>query len=132
MITVIIISVICLLIASAANAVMDTLAHHYSSSIFTRYNPLFWNPVESWKNKYKNGDPEQGAKFTGSTTIFVLFTDAWHLFKFIQINSYLIAVILPAWLWSGTEWWFGLIGFVVVKILQGIVFNILYHKLFLL
>ena len=32
-------------------------------------------------NKWKNGDPKQGERFLGSSTIFVGLTDAWHLSK---------------------------------------------------
>ena len=33
----------------------------------------------SWTNKYKNHDPQQGAAFIGSTTVFVWTTDLYHL-----------------------------------------------------
>ena len=48
------------------------------------YKKTFWIKALSSNNKYKNNDPKQGAKFLGSTTIFVMFTDAWHLFGFLQ------------------------------------------------
>ena len=31
-------------------------------------NPQFWDNSLSWRNKYRNGDPAQGAKFPFSTT----------------------------------------------------------------
>ena len=42
-------------LAGISNSVMDTLTFHYSSSIFSSSgcDPNFWNPDESWKNKYK-------------------------------------------------------------------------------
>ena len=49
-----------------------------SETTFPTANPQFWNPEISWTNKYKNGDPLQGAKFPGSTTIFVGTTDGYH------------------------------------------------------
>jgi len=67
------------------------------------YKKTFWLKEFSWVNKYKNNDPKQGAKFLGSTTIFVMFTDAWHLFGFIEritliasftIVGYLISISL--------------------------------------
>lgn len=130
MVVILIISAFLLMLASAANAVMDTLAHHYSGSIFARYNPLFWNPAESWKNKYKDSDHTKGAKFPGSTTIFVFMTDAWHLFKFVQINSYLIAISLLAWELLQSDWWVLILIFAIAKTMQGIIFNYLYHKTF--
>ena len=37
------------------------------------------NPKLSWMNKWKNKDYKQGEKFIGSSTVFVMFTDLWHL-----------------------------------------------------
>ena len=57
------------------------------------YKKTFWLKEFSWVNKYKNNDPKQGAKFLGSTTIFVMFTDAWHVFSFVFRVSYAIAFL---------------------------------------
>jgi hypothetical protein len=46
----------------------------------------------SWRNKYKNRDPQQGPAFPGATTWLVWLTDAWHLVKFLMILSQLIAL----------------------------------------
>lgn len=72
-------TVVLIILAGFLNAVMDVLNFHYSTSIFKRWNPNFWNPEVSWRNKWKNGDKEQGPKFIGSSTVFSLFTDGWHL-----------------------------------------------------
>ena len=50
----------------------------YFIARFPNANKRFWGE-DSWKNKYKNGDKNQGERFKGSTTIFVPFTDGWHL-----------------------------------------------------
>lgn len=42
----------------------------------------YWNPEISWKNKYKEGNPENGPKFPGSNTIFVFLSDGYHLTRF--------------------------------------------------
>lgn len=47
----------------------------------------WYNGMESWKLKYKNQDPQQGAAFFGSTTVFVMFTDAPHLSNSISHMS---------------------------------------------
>ena len=44
----------------------------------------FFDPDVSWRNKWKNGNPEEGPRFLGSSTIFVGFTDAWHLAELLQ------------------------------------------------
>ena len=78
------IALILFFLAGASEGVMDTLQFHYYRCFFNSLNPTFWNPYISWKNKYTLGNPNLGAKFPGSTTIFVFTTDAWHLFKFIR------------------------------------------------
>lgn len=73
-----------ILIAGIAKGASDAIQFHFSNSFAKNWNAHFWNPAESWKNKYKNNDPSQGEKFFGSTTIFVTFTDAWHTLQFFQ------------------------------------------------
>ena len=89
------VTLILLALAGITNAIMDTIAFRYESSTFSRLNPKFWNPKESWKNKYKNPNkfaedkwyyfkilqPKYQEKFLYSSSIFVSFTDAWHLFQ---------------------------------------------------
>ena len=56
-------------------------------------NPNYWIKNKSWVNKWKNGDPKQGEKFIGSSTVFVIFTDAWHLFGLIERLGFIITYI---------------------------------------
>lgn len=42
-------------------------------------NRQFYDPIVSWKNKWKNGDVTQGERFPGSSTVFVGVTDWYHL-----------------------------------------------------
>ena len=87
------ISIICWILAAICNSVMDTLNHHYSTSIFTRFkNFKYWDPAISWKNKYKNGVKSNGSAFFLSTGILVAFTDGWHLFKSMMIVLLAISV----------------------------------------
>ena len=66
-------------------------------------NPQFWDNSLSWRNKYRNGDPAQGAKFPLSTTALAWTTDGYHLSRMIR-NSTMIAAITirlgePAMVW---------------------------------
>lgn len=116
-----------LLISSVSFAVMDSLQHHYNSSIFKKFNNVFWNPAYSWRNKYKLGNPKLGEKFPGSTTVFVMFTDAWHLFKFFAIKPlFAIIFLLPTHYSMPTK----LIIVVVGAIIHQAVFEILYSIVF--
>ena len=76
----IIIGLVFIIISTFSKSIMDKLQFHYDKSIFKNFkNQQFWDGRISWKNKWKNGDKEQGEKFPGSSTIFVFSTDAWHL-----------------------------------------------------
>lgn len=84
-------TIIFLVIAAICKAVKDTVEFHFDYSIFSKFNAKYWNPSISWKNKYK--EDLKTPKFWGSTTVFVMFTDAWHLFDFLQLVSFLLAII---------------------------------------
>ena len=84
-----------LFLAGALNATMDVLSFRYKTSIFSKYTKLqeFFNPQESWVNKYKNNNPELGPKFFGSKTFLVFLTDAWHLAKILMITAFTLAIV---------------------------------------
>lgn len=86
--------------AGVCNSVMDTLAYHYSTSIFSKVaDQEFWNPDISWLNKYKGRDPDAGPKFFGSTTFLVWTTDAWHLFKSLMLIFFFLGVLASCHCW---------------------------------
>jgi hypothetical protein len=86
-----------ILLASIFNGAMDINFNQYHKSIFSnrnRFNPKFWNPYESWPNKWKNGDKKQGEKFFLSSTWLVFLTDSWHLFKMGFLLAIFTSVVL--------------------------------------
>jgi hypothetical protein len=87
----VIVTLLLVAVSGLAKAVQDTLTFHFSSSVFK--NLPAWNPILSWKNKWKNGDPLQGERFWGSSTVFVFVTDAWHLAQFFRINLLFASMI---------------------------------------
>jgi len=102
------ISYIFLALASICNAIMDTLTHHFSQSIFRNKNGDFWNPNISWRvatyipyTKYK--------------------VDAWHLFKSSMIIFICLAIVFANKL--------NIVDFVLLGTLWNIVFNIFYNHL---
>ena len=88
------------------------------------YKKTFWLKEFSWVNKYKNNDPKQGAKFLGSTTVFVALTDAWHLFNLVQYYSTVGAFIFVGYLIAAGSKWHLLLLLLVP--LQRVVFHIFY------
>jgi hypothetical protein len=72
------------LLAGAADGVNQALMYQYGGfkKTFPNANDQFWKPSLSGANKYKNGDPRQGAAFPGSRTWLVFLTDGYHLTRF--------------------------------------------------
>ena len=78
-------TIIFLILAGILNAIMDTLQDHFGTSIFSGFNPQIWNPAVSWKNHSGKGFLIE--------TVFVMFTDIWHLAKFLMIMCICLACI---------------------------------------
>jgi len=75
-------------ISGAGKGTADYLQFHYEGK------SQFWQPDISWKNKWKNGDPAQGEKFPGSSTLFVCTTDGWHMCNMIHKTAIVGAITL--------------------------------------
>lgn len=124
---------LCVILAAVFNAGMDKLVHHYSTSIFNGNKPLFWDPAQSWRNKYKNYPTDQRPKFPFAKTILVWATDGWHLFKqgmlTFQAIPWALCVywVLPD-AWNGT--WQFLATYIGVRIIWAGAFHIFYHGIF--
>ena len=78
-----------LFLSGAADGFGDVLQFHYSEfeQVFPNANEQWFNPELSWRNKYKNGDPNQGQRYPGSISVFVAGTDAWHASKLTRIAT---------------------------------------------
>ena len=89
-------AIVFIAVYALCNSVMDALNFNFSKSIFNskKLNANFWNPQISWRNKYKDNDPSKGDRFFLSSTLFVGFTDAWHLFKQTGLISLGLAIVL--------------------------------------
>ena len=81
-------------IAHACKGAADSLQFHFNRSFARDWGAQFWNPAESWRNKYQDGDKTKGEKFPGSSTIFVAFTDGWHLLQTAQYLALRLALTL--------------------------------------
>jgi len=85
---------ILVLVSGMADGFNQAYLFHFSS-VQKRFPNLKPNE-DSWKNKYKKGDPKQGVKFFGSTTFLVWLTDIHHLTRTINRWSSLLALVLLA------------------------------------
>lgn len=95
-------------LAAFFDAVVDTNQFHYPVSIFTNYNPKFWDRSIS----------SQGKKFLG-----VMVLDAWHIAKSLKMACFAIAIKAPK---LEINW---VIFFLVYAITWFIVFEIFWGKL---
>ena len=100
-----VLKVIFLILAAACNALMDTLQHHFSTSIFKSKDEKFWNPNVSW----------QYVTFLPYTKYRA---DAWHLAKSSMIIFLCFAIDFS---WKG----------LILGILWNLTFNTFYNKIFI-
>ena len=80
--------------AGLGKAVADSVAH--GSPRLLRWFPK-WAGPESWRNKYRNGDPAKGPAFWLSTTALVFLSDLWHLSNAVTWACADAAVMLVGW-----------------------------------
>jgi hypothetical protein len=124
----IILFLLIIFISGFSEGLMDLLQFHYHSSIIKNFkNNIFWDPSISWKNKYKNGDPNYGEKFLFSTTLFVSLTDGWHLFKLIKNISIFIGASAIGYLSKDLIMLISLI--IISRAFYGLGFSISYYLL---
>ena len=100
------------------NAIMDTLVHHYSTSIFKNWDSSFWNPSISWKRKLPHWVPDA-------------LSDGWHIMKLCHILSFLLAIVFYNPIWDTNLGLVTNIGFdfLTLGITRNLVFNLFYDKI---
>ncbi len=123
------ISIIFLILAGFFNSIMDIIVHKWNISIFSKIKNekllQFINPKLSWTNKWKNNDYKQGEKFIGSSTVFVMFTDLWHLCQFLMIISFIISTIFYIPIMDNS-----ILNIIVHYLAFTLSFNLFYYKIF--
>lgn len=123
------ISIIFLILAGFFNSIMDIIVHKWSISIFSKIKNekllQFINPKLSWTNKWKNNDYKQGEKFIGSSTVFVMFTDLWHLCQFLMIISFIVSTIFYIPIMDNS-----ILNIIIHYLAFTLSFNLFYYKIF--
>ena len=115
-------------IAGFCEGVMDTLQFHFSKSIFSTFKHIYyWDPIISWRSKYRNNDPLLGPRFPLSTTFFVGVTDGWHTFKLLR--NILIFTSLPIIGYFSESTIFLIIAITVCRTVYGAGFWLSYYKI---
>jgi hypothetical protein len=120
-------------LAAASNAVMDTLQFRYERSVFARWESCrqWLDPQVSWRNKWKNGDPQQGEAFPLSSTALVAVTDAWHLAKSVMLFSLAVAIVAPFTRLIRLRWPAWVLVVLGMKLVFGLVFELLFAGILL-
>ncbi len=123
------IALILISLAAICKAVMDTLQFHYEDSAF---KGNYWNPIESWKNKYKPNS--MIPKFFGSTTFLVWTTDGWHLFQMLFLTLMFLGIVLyhPVIEFETgriSHILDGLVHFIGYRVIFGLIFELFYSKI---
>ncbi len=132
-------TLILLIVAGIANAMMDTLKSQWYNSKFN-YIPIAhwfyqWAGTESWRNKWKHGNKVEGERFWLSSTALVFITDGWHFFQMIWGTAFCLAIVfyqpiglLFHWIPEWIPLW--IVDFVILKSVYLITFNIFYERVF--
>jgi hypothetical protein len=122
----------CIAISSFFESEMDILTHDYQRSLAVRFgwSYYFWNPTISWRNKWKNGNKEDGEDYWGSSTFFVWRTDGWHLCKFLRNRFFSLALTVAVYQdFTHKGFWVFVITYVVLGVAQSLFFELFYSKL---
>lgn len=130
--TTLLVVMILFIFAAAFNGVMDVLQFRYSRSVFaSEEHAQYFNPDLSWRNKWKEGDHKKGEAYPGSSTVFVLFTDAWHLAQCLMFTCFELAVLFLLYKLYKFKWYWLLAIFLGMKVVFGLTFGIFFDHLLL-
>lgn len=75
-------------------SVWKNIARWFDNKGWHRLGNQFWDNSVAWRNKWKNLDPSQGEAFWGSSHMFVIFMDGWHVAKFMWLMHLFSAMVL--------------------------------------
>lgn len=84
------------LVAGSAKGFNETLQFNYKifEKTFPGANNQWFDPKVSWRNKYEGGNPDNGPRSFLSTSVFVMFTDQYHLNNFIHKSALTSALVI--------------------------------------
>ena len=127
-------SLIFITLAAICNAIMDTSVHHYSTSVFKKLKPEFWNGEISWKSKYINGDFNKGrVKWIFNLDKPVQLTDAFHFFKMLMIIFICLSIMTfdkcASFIGCEYQWYSFTIMLLIYGIIWNSTFSLFYNKI---
>ena len=117
-----------LLVSGMADGLAEACKFHPGGVTEVFGNPQFWDNSLSWRNKYRNGDPAQGAKFPLSTTALAWMTDGYHLARMVR-NSTVIAAITIR-IGEPKQWYYYIIEAAIYYLTYQLGFTLSYDIIF--
>lgn len=129
--------IVLLLISAIAWACMDTVAHHYEKSIFSkikisRFDEYYFNNSISWLNKYKKRIYNENMPYDNRKRMLwgimdypAFLTDFWHLCKSIIICSFLGAIVMYKYCNLEMQ----IFDFIAYGIIWNMTFSLFYNKI---
>lgn len=126
------ITLTCLLLAGAANGLMDALAFHDIGKRFS--NRTFWgSPAETWANKWAIGSAGEilvgKERYFLSSTFLSFTTDGWHLAKGCMLLFFLLAIVFATFIdlpSHANKLFYSTLGIIVAYLCFVIGFHIVY------
>jgi hypothetical protein len=117
----------CFFTAGALEGQAETLKWHPHEfqKRFPGADMNWWNPELSWPNKYRNGDPQQGPAYFGSTTFLACSTDGYHMSRSTKNVIGLTGIILTPDI-KGQRWYIYLIKAAMYSVAYTAGFHVTY------
>jgi hypothetical protein len=102
--------------------------YHKFKSVHPKANDNYWNPLQSWPNKWLNGDILQGEKFPFSSTALVFLTDGYHLLRTFEKNLMIGAISIN--LYERQKWYVYALEFIAYSAVWSIGFHTSYSLIY--
>ena len=119
-------------VGGVANGYNETISHHYSQfkKVHPGANDQFWNPEQSWLNKYEdfNGG-NKNANYFGSKTFLSWTTDAYHLTS-VASNVSLIGATCIITIGEKRKWWEYGIDILGMSLARSAGFHLIYSGIY--
>ena len=121
------------LLSGVSRGYEQVVVYHYSTfkADYPHINDNYFNPQISWKNKYKNQDPNQGPAYFGSTNILVWTTDFKHLMDVVSDVPNYVSITLPLTIQHGKINWKQIVArAITATLIREIGFNTVYSIIY--
>lgn len=118
-----------MILSGVADGFNQALQYRYEGfkKAFPKARDQWFRPDISWRNKYKNGNPDDGRRFPGSKTWLVGFTDGYHFTRLFShlFTSGAIAIKIGQ---KRQKWYIYIAQAAAYMVIERIGFNLVYYR----